>query len=270
MILIGASDPTKNSQGSNSGISASDVNNAATTISASIKQSVVTPDKDIGCQHGPERRDSDLCAQWKAADAAHDAAKYALWSIGIGIVGTGFLYVTFRETRRVSRAQLRAYVSITPGGLKIVRSKQGRVVTASLKVKNSGQTPAYAVVWSGNIIPLSADQTSGFFSASNDSPEPIRDQRPTVLHNSDNIDGDIQCVDPISDDDWDAILNRNKSLFLYGVGEYKDVFSKKRVTQFCFLAEHESILAGHLSVMTGGTNQIPLVWQQASLFNHAT
>lgn len=270
LIFGGASPPPKGGDQPEETAPSESINQAANSIATAIRESIGSPDKDVGCKQGHDERNSDLCAQWKAADAAKDAAQYALWGLLVGIAGTGLLFVTFRETRKVSRAQLRAYVSITPGSLKIVDGKNGKTITASLKIKNSGQTPAYEVVWSGNVVPLSTEQAPDFFSESNDAPSAIRDQRPTVIHNTDDIDGDLESVDPISGSEWDDILNQNKFLFLYGVGEYRDVFDKRRETQFCFMAEYESMRDGHIGMITGGAKQAPLVWQQAPFFNRAT
>lgn len=265
LILIGAADPPKGDKGSNSAISAGDIDNAAASISASIKQSVIPPQKDSGCQDGLEKRDSDLCAQWKAADAARDAARYALWSIAIGVIGTGFLLVTFRETRRVSRAQLRAYVSIKPMGLTIKDSGAGKQITARLKIKNGGQTPAYRVVWSGNIVALTSEMAVDFFYDSNDEPPPFKDPRPTLINSADEIDADLESVDDLLPPDWIMIQAGAKHLYLYGTGEYRDVFHRLHETRFCYIAEYHPMLAG-----IAETKKIPLVWQQAPFFNSAT
>ncbi len=48
---------------------------------------------DGGCKRGEERRSSDLCAQWKAADAAKEAAYWTgetFW-LGVGGLAVGFL-----------------------------------------------------------------------------------------------------------------------------------------------------------------------------------
>lgn len=55
------------------------------------------------CKHGEDRRYSDLCAQWKAADAAYDAAQWAWYQLGIsffGVIGLGLtIWLTARSTR---------------------------------------------------------------------------------------------------------------------------------------------------------------------------
>ena len=51
------------------------------------------------CRQGWDNRNSDLCAQWKAADAAADAAYWAKWQLWIGIAGVGGLLVSLHLTR---------------------------------------------------------------------------------------------------------------------------------------------------------------------------
>ena len=50
--------------------------------------------KDAGCPNGKDRRNSDLCAQWKAADAAFDAARAGERQTIIGWIGLLLGFVT--------------------------------------------------------------------------------------------------------------------------------------------------------------------------------
>jgi hypothetical protein len=97
--------------------------------------------KDAGCDEGQTKRDSDLCAQWEAADASRKAANYSLWAVFISLVGTGFLFFTFVESRKVSRAELRAYVLVR--AVEIQRFANGQKFEARVSFANSGQTPAF-------------------------------------------------------------------------------------------------------------------------------
>lgn len=56
-------------------------------IEATLKELPVTPAPDGGCPDGQEERQSDLCAQWKAADAAAESARWAWWTLIAGFVG---------------------------------------------------------------------------------------------------------------------------------------------------------------------------------------
>ena len=56
------------------------------------------------CKEGGDARDSDLCAQWKAADAARDAADWTRWGVLIGIIGTVGLFWTLYYSRAAVKA----------------------------------------------------------------------------------------------------------------------------------------------------------------------
>ncbi|MGW8202463.1 hypothetical protein ACWGM0_07935 [Sphingomonas bisphenolicum] len=267
LILVGAAQPPQGDNQTNQAAAAESLNQATNTIAAAIRSTIHAPDKDMGCIQGHDERSSDLCAQWKAADSARDAAEYAFWGLIVGVVGTGMLFITFAETRQVSRAQLRAYISIKPMGLKIFQVDAGKQIEASLSIINGGQTPAYNVVWHGNIVALSKDMAVDFFDESNDAPPPYKDPRPTLINSADRIEADLESVDPISLQDWGEVVAGTKNLYLYGTGEYKDVFQRKRYTRFCYLTAQQPLLM----INHGGKiKQIPLVWQQAPFFNSAT
>lgn len=128
------------------------------------------------CNKGEDNRNSDLCAQWKAADAAQESAKWTRRSFWIGLAGTGIggltlfaaiaaafyardaakhagAAVTQAEnatkaandtvdvTRDIGARQLRAYLT--------VRAYTVVVNNAHVEVKivgqNTGQTPALNV-----------------------------------------------------------------------------------------------------------------------------
>lgn len=86
LALIGASlgdqrdaDPTKNQ-------TARVVADKAASNHNYPKQPI-TPPLDKGCERGKDDRQSDLCAQWKAADAASDGLTLAYWQTVIGWIG---------------------------------------------------------------------------------------------------------------------------------------------------------------------------------------
>jgi hypothetical protein len=71
------------------------------------------PDKATEpCKAGEDKRFSDLCAQWKAADASKNAADYSFWTIIVSSVGTGLLIWTLWETRETSRRENAAVESV--------------------------------------------------------------------------------------------------------------------------------------------------------------
>jgi hypothetical protein len=121
---------------------------------------------DFGCADGREDRHSDLCAQWKAADGASDAARYSWWQLTLGWVGLAFGAVTMAaaaaaavfakkaadetkrgadaaersitETQRIGEAQVRCYITFVQARVKL----SGRVPIFQIEIRNSGQSPA--------------------------------------------------------------------------------------------------------------------------------
>lgn len=61
---------------------------------------VQRPEIERPCEPGQDDRNSDLCAQWKAADAATEAAFWARWSFVLGIFGMLGLFATLHYTRK--------------------------------------------------------------------------------------------------------------------------------------------------------------------------
>ena len=88
MIIVGAA---PNESKDKQGLTAQS-NEAVTSelrdIVKAIEKVNSAPHPDMGCPVGKEDRSSDLCAQWKAADAANDAAVSARKTFRLGIVGT--------------------------------------------------------------------------------------------------------------------------------------------------------------------------------------
>ncbi len=120
------------------------------------------------CKPDEEDRNSDLCAQWKAADAAEDSAssnRYQVWIAGGGLaVGVLTLIAavaaakfardaakytkdgadatdrSIEETRRIGEAQTRAYVVPLLTGMSWGNAKDSALFMGEWH--NSGQSPA--------------------------------------------------------------------------------------------------------------------------------
>lgn len=114
------------------------------------------------CERGQDNRASDLCAQWKAADSAHEAAWWAMAGTLVAMLGTLGLYWQIYLTRKAiegtgdatsemrkanqiaednSHRELRAYL-----GCKSVTIDQTEFdddeFIINLEIVNHGQTPA--------------------------------------------------------------------------------------------------------------------------------
>ena len=141
LILIGAGEPPKTSDHTKNRQPSSEIEHPAKSITRPISQVTESTEKDGGCKKGKDERNSDLCAQWKAADAATDAAEYAWWTLCLSFFGTSLLIWTLWETRNTSRRQLRAYLMVDD----VTATIDGDNFIATLRWLNCGLTPAHNV-----------------------------------------------------------------------------------------------------------------------------
>lgn len=124
--------------------------------------------RDTGCEQGHDDRKSDLCAQWKAANAAYESAVWTQRTFWLGIVGAVIGSATLaaagcaawwagsaaretakgsqaavdslEETKRAFAIQLRPYLNFM--GEKSDDTKFERGIGIPYGFKNFGQTPA--------------------------------------------------------------------------------------------------------------------------------
>lgn len=134
LMLCGMVTPPSNKAGTDR-----ELVDAVRNAGQSLATLAATSARDDGCPSGAEVRASDLCAQWKAADAARDAANYAFFSLIAGIIGTSLLVWTLWETRTNARAQLRGYMTFKSGSISNVEI--GKKVRITFDLTNSGTTP---------------------------------------------------------------------------------------------------------------------------------
>lgn len=91
------------------------------------------------CDPPQNVRSSDLCAQWKAADAARDSAT---WSMVSAIVSTVTLFAIgfgFWQTQDTQQREYRAYLKPVIKGIEADDKSVGVLAT----VENYGRTPAF-------------------------------------------------------------------------------------------------------------------------------
>lgn len=155
---------------------------ALQNIASAIQQANKRPEAYAGCKAGEDARQSDLCAQWKAADAAWTSAVWTERTFWLGLVGTfiggltlaaaGFAAWYAREaarhtetganeakrgadagveglteTKRVSFVTLRPWIdiSVTPNELSIIGDRIR--FKCDIMLRNIGQTPAVDITY---------------------------------------------------------------------------------------------------------------------------
>ena len=104
------------------------------------------------CDQANDKRYSDLCAQWKAADAAADSAWWAAVGGFAGAVSTILvliaLYFAFRSNwiaRDTAKRQLRAYVGPEVADISLIVGSIPPQARLNINSRNVGQTPAQAM-----------------------------------------------------------------------------------------------------------------------------
>jgi hypothetical protein len=235
LILIGAGEPPKTDKQPQNSTPQNEATKPPSAKPPAISSGDKPAEKDTGCEKGNDRRNSDLCAQWKAADAALDAAKYSFWGLGIGVIGTIFLVATFWETRKTARAQIRAYVGVEPITLRI-NAATGEA-SVDLKILNNGSTPAFKTHWAGNVVISIDDKMERDLLVT---PEPGKGVIPqgraakTAIHGQQFATATLYAHPDLNIDDIKAIIAGDKTLYVFGFVMYEDAFEISRLTKFCF------------------------------------
>ena len=127
-----------------------------------------------GC--GAPRSDpkSELCAQWKAADAAEASVTWARRAFWAGVVSLGFLLVTLWqarcatiETRRIGQEQTRAYLAVIAATAEIRDDGPLQLGTPkiTLSLSNSGSTPATKISYFCGASVIKVGEQSQFICA---------------------------------------------------------------------------------------------------------
>jgi hypothetical protein len=150
LFVIGASQPK------NDGVKQAEnanpkIEQALADLAVTVRQAHEPSRLDQPCKPSKDNRHSDLCAQWKAADAAASAARATWWFGALGtlaafftlcaaIAAAVFARRAVNESRRIGEAQVRAYLTFEK--LECRRAPDG--VSFKATVKNSGSSPALA------------------------------------------------------------------------------------------------------------------------------
>ena len=212
------------------------------------------------CLNPQSGTESDLCAQWKAADAAADSAwwaGFAGWFGGLNFLGVlaaiGLAFHSNRIARDTSNAQLRPYVH---GHLIEWQQRGGGgefYIDFKVKFTNAGQTPAKE-------LQLAA---ATFFTENGADPPKVQMILGPNLQMQPLGPGcDIlTAASSVPFDDLNAVWLCKKRLFIAGIAQYKDNFSSVTRRTLC----HYEI---RLSKVDGEFNWV--WWDYAGSNNEAT
>lgn len=178
------------------------------------------------CEPGYDQRDSDLCAQWKAADAANRAALFGGISI-IGIaIAIGLTLQSNNIARDTAKHQLRAYVSMREIGRR-PEPKEGAIThwVFQFEWTNSGQTPATDTnLMAGHAIgpgPLPADLNY------------VPDDEGVATKSVIGPTLSLYSITQIPVEDLVKAIAKGHGVYVYSAADYRDMFDQPRRTEFC-------------------------------------
>jgi hypothetical protein len=246
LILIGASEPPKTGKQSQDVQTAAKIEKAGNSIASAIIQAGKPIEKDGGCEDRNDNRNSDLCAQWKAADAASDAAQYSLLALLISTVGTGLLVWTLWETRQTSRRELRAYVKLVVHDQSIDLTA-GKPIKINLTVLNYGHTPALNASFQ-NACGV-AEQT---WKWEGDQTATRNKDIAITLHRDAPAICIIQSAFDLTSEMIDDIKNGGCNIFARGTYFYDDVFGSSHFTQISLEVRDIDINAKRIRIAPNG------------------
>lgn len=192
------------------------------------------------CQSEEDDRYSELCAQWKAADAAASSAWWAgaaTWVSGISgllvVVAVGLAYQANAIARTTAKQQLRAYLEINNGRVKFLREPpKSRVLLGGMRIDdpieveffidNTGQTPAYDIFLKYDYILWSPTGVFGKEQAISSS------KSVKIIGKSFSVRNRLS----VSSDIWHSEIAPGIAVTAMGTITYKDCFGVEYTEQF--------------------------------------
>ena len=101
-------------------------------------------------------RQNAYCVQWRSAIATEDQARYTRWglwliglTLGAGTIAAVAAWRTVATMDDTARRQLRAYISVEPGGIHPISA--GPFVIGYVSLRNTGNLPAGKASWIINL-----------------------------------------------------------------------------------------------------------------------
>jgi hypothetical protein len=208
---------------------------------AGVSELVANGTQAPPCPYVAYERKPEMCAQWVAAEASLQSARWSFFQLLIGVGSAAGLLVALSLTvwsnsiarralataRETSQRQLRAYVFPTRVAWEIRHSGTSYALRLSAVWKNMGQTPTrdLEIIAAGVVTPTSI-LGIGCEIGVGESPERYH------LGPNGEINGPVFIV---PEEDLDPIWKSTKFLYLSGLARYKDVLEDAvREARFCY------------------------------------
>ena len=233
------------------------------------------------CHNAKSGPNSDLCQQWRMAEATESlveltrpqvvaaitAAFMAIFGAVVATIAAFWAKEAAQHTKRAadiadrtSKQELRAYVCATfPRETK--GSVQKGTFNTRIKIRNVGQTPAFKIQSKtiARVLDVSVERTDAF---------------PPIVHSGDktksifpNIEDSInvRMPDVITEDQIVEMELGRKNIYVWGAIKYEDVFGAEHVTRYAFFT---SVKSGDYHRLFDG-EQIAIRWSAAAVHNDA-
>lgn len=250
-LLVGAAPSPRQGGQAEQAKATRDLAQAVETLSGTVTKQAQANEASLlssSCEPGRDQRQSDLCAQWKAADAAREAARWAFWSTIVSVAGIFGLWLNLRQGRHAlakareaneiarlsAERQLRAYVGVEK--LKINTVVAGARLIVWMTLRNRGQTPArqlrirccavrcWGVPSAGARIKFDRAEKLYDLGADQSTSQPI-----------------VLTEEPLTQLQIDTILRGEAAFVVGGYLSYRDAFGRLRRTIFRAFFDQSSI-----------------------------
>ena len=209
---------------------------------------------ETSCSQRQYGSSADLCAQWKAADAASDSAWWA-WIAGIStvistsavLIAIGLTYQANAIARDTAKRQLRAYVFLSDangqGTISHFRYAVGEPPHCMINIKNYGTTPAYKMVYQRGVIVCPWPLPDDFEFPPDDT---VNFAAGSSLAPNDETCFPIPKVDQaVTQNEFDMVKRGELTIYIWGRVRYSDSFGVSQLTNFCLGTDVNSVSDEH-------------------------
>jgi hypothetical protein len=163
----------------------------------------------------------------RAAIAAAEAVVEAKDATKAAILGAKAAQDAVAVASDTAERQLRAYITIESGGIVLRSSENGFVISATARLKNTGQTPGYDLRTSATVT-VERRNTDKPFSAPHNKGE-TGDSSSIVGASQ---DANVDRSKAISTAELEEIRRGQKAIFFWGRADYRDAFKMPRYLIF--------------------------------------